>query len=77
MKTPRVDKAEAIINKTLMDKINIKTICDDDTIMIASINSTLSSYMHPKVDSTYDLLDFSELEINKMVKDLRDISTRI
>lgn len=77
MKTPRVDKAEAIINNTLMDKINIKSIFDDDTIIVASINSTLSSYMHPKVDSTYDLLDFSELEINKMVNDLRDISSRI
>ena len=77
MKTPRVDKAEAIINNTLMDKINIKSIFDDDIIIVASINSTLSSYMHPMVDSTYDLLDFSELEINKMVKDLQDISTRI
>ena len=77
MKTPRVDKAEAIINNTLMDKINIKSIFDDDTIIVASINSTLSSYMHPKVDSTYDLLDFSELEINRMVNDLKDISSRI
>lgn len=77
MKTPKADKAEAIINKTLMDKINIKNIFDNDTIIVASINSTLSSYMHPKVDSTYDLLDFSELEINKMVKDLKDISIKI
>ncbi len=76
-KNPKATQIEKTINNTLIEKIKNKSNIDDDILIIASINSTLASYMHPKKDSTYDLLDFSELEINKMVNDLKNISPRV